>query len=166
MSHLPALNCVSLPQYDLPMQQPLVVTHCLTVNCTLHCSLFVHNLEIKHKKCTALASVPERLNPDTLAHLLSLGYVWASQTNTLLPWLLLEKELSPHMMEPLLWLWITTLQYFWMVSPLPELSVLPPASSWSMVWSVIHVRHTGQQRYKPGIQSLVSSTFWANQWYS
>ena len=32
----------------------------------------MHNHEIKHNKCTALATVPERLNPNTLARLLNL----------------------------------------------------------------------------------------------
>ena len=69
------LTCIKLcklaTQSSSP-QQPLVVTHCLTVNSTLHWSLFVHNHEIKHNKCTALATVPERLNPNTLARLLNL----------------------------------------------------------------------------------------------
>ena len=69
------LTCIKLCKLatqSLSPQQPLVVTHCLTVNSTLHWSLFVHNHEIKHNKCTALATVPERLNPNTLARLLNL----------------------------------------------------------------------------------------------
>ena len=113
------LTCIKLcklASQSSSSQQPLVVTHCLTVNDTLHWSLFVHNHEIKHDQCTALAPVPERLKPDTLALLLSLadrlGCVWASQMITSLPWLLLERELSYHMTEALLRLWISMLQYF------------------------------------------------------
>ena len=70
------LTCIKLcklASQSSSSQQPLVVTHCLTVNDTLHWSLFVHNHEIKHDQCTALAPVPERLKPDTLALLLSLA---------------------------------------------------------------------------------------------
>ena len=53
-------------------QKPLVIIQCLTVDDTLHWSLFLHNHEIKHVKCTGLALVPERLKPYTFVLLLSL----------------------------------------------------------------------------------------------
>lgn len=68
MSHLPALNCVSLPHnLHLPSNHllSLIAWQWMVV------SLFVHDHELKHNKCTVLAAVLEGLKPDTLACLLS-----------------------------------------------------------------------------------------------
>ena len=53
-------------------KQPLVVTHCLTVNDSLHWSLFVHDHEVKQGSCAALASIPPQLNAIEFSHLLDM----------------------------------------------------------------------------------------------
>ena len=69
------LTCIKvckLTSHASSSRQPLVITHCLTVNSDMTFSLFVHNCEVKQNSCSALASIPVELNLDSFATLLSL----------------------------------------------------------------------------------------------
>lgn len=52
--------------------QPIVITHCLTVNDDLTWSLYVHNRQIQPQNCQALQTVPQSLTTDSLNNLLKL----------------------------------------------------------------------------------------------
>lgn len=57
---------------DIPSgsKQPIVITHCLTVNGDLTWSLYVHNHHLNQQNCTALQSIPQTLSLDALNDLL------------------------------------------------------------------------------------------------
>lgn len=50
--------------------QPIIITHCLTVNADLTWSLYVHNHQVKQESCPALQSIPQTLNSESLRNLL------------------------------------------------------------------------------------------------
>ena len=53
-------------------EQPLIVTHCLSVSSNLQWSVSVHDHEVKQSNCPALASVSKELTPQSLECLLTL----------------------------------------------------------------------------------------------
>ena len=52
--------------------QPLVITHCVTVNSDLQWTLFVYNHQVTPSSCRALKSIPSKLSKDSLYTLLHL----------------------------------------------------------------------------------------------
>ena len=52
--------------------QPIVITHCLTVNEDLKWALYVHNRQVQPQICQALQSVSQTLTSDSLNNLLQL----------------------------------------------------------------------------------------------
>lgn len=52
--------------------QSLIVTHCLSVSSNMQWSISVHNHEVNHSSCPALASVPHELTLQSFMHLLHL----------------------------------------------------------------------------------------------
>lgn len=53
-------------------EQPLFVTHCLSVSDSMRWSLFVHNREVNPSNCSALASIPSQLTVHSFLYLHSL----------------------------------------------------------------------------------------------
>ncbi|SMN01866.1 hypothetical protein SPONN_135 [uncultured Candidatus Thioglobus sp.] len=53
-------------------QQPLVLTHCLTINDDFTWSLYVHNHHVDHRTCSALSGISDTLDLISLTQLLAL----------------------------------------------------------------------------------------------
>ena len=67
-----SIKLCKLLSLDSTSKQPLVITHCVTVNSDLQWSLFVHNRQVTPSTCGALKSLPLQLTQDSFSDLLNI----------------------------------------------------------------------------------------------
>ena len=67
---LTSIKLCKISSHPSSSKQPLVITHCLTVDSALWCT-FVHNHEVKQDSYAGLASVPLQLTPNSFSALLN-----------------------------------------------------------------------------------------------